>query len=114
MKHYKIRNAPLDFLFTSLVAILMFSALNAGAAHGDSGAESNLGSLPSEPLPVQNRPRTSGWAGVIAYPEIPSSEVDRLACYMKTADGRTLDLQQICIEGLTKRQLDELGLTQEQ
>ena len=30
------------------------------------------------------------------YPEVPTSDIDLLSCYMQTVDGKTLDLDSLC------------------
>ncbi|WP_407650760.1 pentapeptide repeat-containing protein [Aerosakkonema funiforme] len=102
VKQYKTRNALLDFLPAFLsIALLLLDTLSAGVARGDGGPETNIPS-------AQRKPSRSGWVGTITYPVVPNSEVDRLTCYMQTADGRTLNLHKLCTGELI-RQLLETG-----
>jgi hypothetical protein len=39
---------------------------------------------------------------VSQYPVVPNSDIDNPVCYMQTADGRTLDLSNLCGEPLER------------
>lgn len=102
MKGDKIKNTLLDLLSTSLIALLILSTLEANITRADSGSDTaSQSNIPT----IQNRSNTTGWGVNSNYPVVSNSEVDRLPCYMQTADGRTLDLWRLCAGGLIKQLL---------
>jgi hypothetical protein len=48
------------------------------------------------------------------YPVVSNSDIDMLVCYMQTADGRTLDLSNLCRKPLERLLLSCLTITDSQ
>jgi hypothetical protein len=115
MKHSKTSFSNLKFCFRLLLIISMITNLGITVAKADGGSDDNYSpeitkfvQSFSQQSPEQNTSRNFQ-AGINRnFPEVRESQLNQLTCYLKTDDGRILDLREICVQESQKKRNNHL------
>jgi hypothetical protein len=110
MKHSKIGFSNLKFCSQLLLITLTITNLGITVAKADGGSDDDDSSdiinfdqsFSQESLEQNNKQHFE--AGINRYfPEVRDSQLNQLTCYLKTDDGRILDLREICVQESEKK-----------